>query len=153
MLCWYQSCNRKSWTKLHHTIVLWSTYLLWFILYHKNFTTVSNSVNAIFFAVRWILSYQTIVSINWHLLQQEAKTTHADKRYCWWLHGTVAKYNSSLYKEIVQNKKPGTLFEPFWIRKSSGFWALFFQRAILQQPRNCEDQENICWIHSLKLGS
>ena len=61
MLCWYQSCNRKSWTKLHHTIVLWSTHLLRFLLYHKNFTAAQNAVNAIFFAVRWVFTNYLLV--------------------------------------------------------------------------------------------
>ena len=39
-----------------------------------------------------------------------------------------------MHKEIAQNQKPGTLSEPFWPQKGSGFCALFFQRAILQQP-------------------
>ena len=41
---------------------------------------------------------------------------------------------NNLHKEIAQNQKPGTLFEPFWPRKGSGFYALFFHGAVLQQP-------------------
>ncbi len=35
-------------------------------------------------------------------------------------HGMEA-YTGSLHKGIAQNQKPGTLFEPFWPQKDSGF--------------------------------
>ncbi|PDX69800.1 hypothetical protein CGS54_06320 [Faecalibacterium prausnitzii] len=67
-----------------------------------------------------------------------------------------------MHKGIAQNQKPGTLSEPFWPRKDSGFCAICWRRSVLlprlrrghavrvlyRPPKlfnSCEFPKRFCW--------